>query len=74
MNKIKDPSIHTEAVGCISDVIDIFLYAESKAPQAQLTGTYTSLLINHYLAATVPPISLLQMFGQSLFEACTLHE
>lgn len=38
MNKIKDPSIYSEAVGCISDVIDIFLYAESKAPQAQLIG------------------------------------
>lgn len=36
-NRIKDPGIQAEAISVISNIIDIFLHAESKAPFSHLT-------------------------------------
>lgn len=61
VNQIKDPSIHESALNIIVEVIDIILRAEEELDYAD------------YESGSLPPqLSLINIFGPRLFEACNL--
>jgi hypothetical protein len=43
--RIKDPNIYAEAIAGLTEIIDIFMHAESKAPYSQILEGNNILLL-----------------------------
>lgn len=71
MNRIKTPAVYSEAVSVISDVIDIFLSAERKVVYTSLGG---SRLLSSHVDSQTFPMSLINTFGEWLFDAFNREE
>jgi hypothetical protein len=83
VNQIKDPVIHEAAINVIVEVVDIILRAEEELDYADyesgmcvrafaLRVRSCACVLNMRIGSLPPQLSLINIFGPRLFEACEL--